>query len=302
MTHLIILLFSIQIIAANYFEELNLAANTSSDLAKVSDTSVRSSFIEADKLYKKRGVDISYAKKAIKIYQSSLGSVSNQNAVRYIQLARMQFYVGQFMQQETAGSSRLTYFQSSYENASKAAKLFNQDFREFPSLEHTQAIIYADAIYVYTMGLSQWAKLKGTFVILKKWPEIRDINQSLIDNAYGHIDYHGPYRVIGLAHNEMPPIAGGNPQIARKYLKIAFENTLIDRGFSAHMYNNIAYASRFLKDGKREEACEIVNKSRLMFKRDFEKVSPDRVPESLAEKKTILDIWLKNKCFQFEGP
>ena len=62
MTHILILLFSIQIIAANYFEELHLAGNTSSDLAEVSDTSVRSSFIEADKLYKKRGVDISYAK------------------------------------------------------------------------------------------------------------------------------------------------------------------------------------------------------------------------------------------------
>ena len=129
MTHILILLFSIQIIAANYFEELHLAANTSSDLAEVSDTSVRSSFIEADKLYKKRGVDISYIK-AIKMYQSTLGSVSNQN-VEVRAARRMQFYVGQFMQEETAGSNRLTYFKSSYETPAKAAKLFNQDFREF---------------------------------------------------------------------------------------------------------------------------------------------------------------------------
>ena len=298
-SHLVILLLTIQVVIGNHFEELHLSNSTDQSLPATSNLTNEDAFAEADKLYETRGSDISNANKAVEIYKSQLDSVNKQNALRYIQLARMEFYIGQFMETDSK-TERLAYFKSSYRNARKAGKVFHQDFLEFPGLENTEALIYTEAIYVYTLGLSQWAKRKGTFVILNRWPEIRDINQLLIDNEFGHIDYFGPYRVIGLAHNEMPAFAGGQVKIARKYLKIAFENTRIDKGCSAHMYNNIAYATRLLKDDKREQACKILIKSRFLFTKDFENISPERVPESLAEKKTVLEIWRKNKCFQLE--
>ena len=300
MLHFVIFLFSIQFATANHFEELNVSNGIDKNLAVTSQVTSKTDFAEADKLYEKRGVDISNAKKAIEIYKSKLESANQQNASRYIQLARMEFYIGQFMETDSK-TERLAYFQSSYRNARKAGKVFHQDFLAFPDLEKTEAQIYTEAIYVYTLGLSQWAKRKGAFVILNRWPEIRDINQLLIDNEFGQIDYFGPYRVIGLAHNEMPAFAGGQAKIARKYLKIAFENTRIDKGCSAHMYNNIGYAMRLLKDDKDEQACKILINARFLFTKDFENISPERVPESLTEKKTILQIWRKNKCYKFEN-
>ena len=301
MLNFLICLLSIQFAFATPFEDFNVSNIIDKTIAVTSNIASKVDIVKADKLYKNRGKDISNAKRAIEIYKNKLGSVSKQNALKYIQLARMEFYIGQFMETDSK-TERLAYFKSSYRNARKAGKVFHQDFLEFPGLENTEAQIYTEAIYVYTLGLSQWAKRKGTFVILNRWPEIRDINQLLIDNEFGHIDYFGPYRVIGLAHNEMPAFAGGQVKIARKYLKIAFENTRIDKGCSAHMYNNIAYATRLLKDDKDEQACKILINSRFLFTKDFENISPERIPESLTEKKTILEIWRKNKCFQFEGP
>lgn len=300
MPYFIAFLLCFQVVIAKPFDQIHLDGIL--DSSGGNGSSLSDAFTRADKLYKDRGIDMGKAREAINLYYENLGTPGRDNALRYIQLARMEFYTAQFMEKdESLLGEQVQLFQSSFENAGKAGRLFHQQFREFPQdLGHTEALVYAQAIYVYTLGLSQWAKLKGTFVILRKWPEIRDINQTLIDNAFGHLDYYGPYRVIGLAHNEMPPIAGGNPQIARQYLKMAFDNTLIDRGISAHVYNNIAYATRFLKDGKREQGCEIVNKSRLMFRRDFQRVAPDRVPESLAEKKQLMEIWLKNTCYDFE--
>ena len=97
MLHLIILLFSIQFATANHFEELNVSNGIDKNLAVTSQVTSKTDFAEADKLYEKRGVDISNAKKAIEIYKSKLESANEHNASRYIQLARMEFYIGQFM-------------------------------------------------------------------------------------------------------------------------------------------------------------------------------------------------------------
>lgn len=257
-------------------------------------------FSMADRLYNQRSTDGTKVFEAIKLYRSQLKAPAIANMHHYIQLARMEFYAGHFVEGLTTSKS-LEYFQSSLRNALDAARILHDDLGSFPELNQVQGLRYAQAIYVYSMSLSQWARLKGTLTILNRWPEIRDINQSLIDHAFGHIDYYGPYRIIGLAHNEMPPIAGGNPEIAREYLSKAFEGTLTEDGFSSHVYNNIALATRLLKDDQKERACYIVNKSRFMFERDYQRVAPDRVPESLAEKKILMKMWLKNRCHDFEN-
>ena len=125
------MLFSIQFATANHFEELNVSNGIDKNLAVTSQvTFSKVDFAEADKLYEKRGVDISNAKKAIEIYKSKLESANQQNASRYIQLARMEFYIGQFMETDSK-TERLAYFQSSYRNARKAGKVFHQIFLHF---------------------------------------------------------------------------------------------------------------------------------------------------------------------------
>lgn len=298
MYYFLIFQLLLQVIHPSHFESIELDKPYKSLL--INNENTLDSFSEGDRLYDQRGDDGGNVIKAIKLYYRHLNSPTAQNLHRYVQLARMEFYAGHFLEGQDSDRS-LEYFQSSLQNAAKAAKFLNDDLNFFPELDGAKGLIYAQAIYVYSMSLSQWARLKGTFVILRKWPEIREINQSLIDNAFGHIDYYGPYRIIGLAHHEMPPIAGGNPAIARDYLKKAFEGTLTEMGFSSHVFNNIAYATRLLKDGNREQACIIINKARFMWERDYQRIAPDRVPESLSEKKILMKMWLKDRCHEFEN-
>jgi tetratricopeptide (TPR) repeat protein len=65
---------------------------------------------------------------------------------------------------------------------------------------------------------------------------------------------HGPARVLGLMHTQMPGIVGGDKVLAEKLLKSAYEGS---PSMSANQY---AYANILSVNGKRDEAKRVLNR------------------------------------------
>lgn len=102
------------------------------------------------------------------------------------------------------------------------------------------------------------------------------------------IHFHGPLRVLGMMHTQMPAIAGGDKTLAQKLLKEAYEKSPL---FSM---NHLAYARILDVNGKTDPAIQVLQKMLAISDSEFDPYLQQPflslLPEIQKDKKAAEDL------------
>lgn len=146
----------------------------------------------------------------------------------------------------------------------------------------------AFAIYFKAVNLGQWGQANGVTTSLKRWPELRSLNENVIKLGKRDIAEYGPNRVLGRAYYKIPGIFGGDNKKAKKYLGEAVNKTLATgRNISRNGYNNLYYAEVLKAVGERDAAKALLKE---FLRTSAEEAEAHMVPEYRAAQKLAAEL------------
>jgi hypothetical protein len=176
---------------------------------------------------------------------------------------------------------------------SKASQLTQAEITNIlNSLDATQELVLAQAIYNKAINLAQWGNLAGIASTLGRLPEVFGLLQRVMMMGYESIYEYGPDRTIGRIHTELPLEAGGKIELAEEHLMKAYRSTLVEgKRYSKNGYNNLFLAEALHKLGEETKAVRVLE---FFINADITTLKEGNEPEhraSLKEATRLYNLW-----------
>lgn len=162
-------------------------------------------------------------------------------------------------------------------------KEFTQNFKESADLPYWRACMVSFDVF---------QKDRGSAIPVHTFRALGEIQSDLrlAIQRDSSIHFHGPLRVLGMMHTQMPAIAGGDKTLAQKLLKDAYQKA---PNFSL---NHLAFARILDVNGNTAEAVNVLKKMLAQSEASLDPYSTDPLltlfPEVKKDKQaaqTLLD-------------
>lgn len=259
---------------------------------------------DAAKAYSLRGYDaagMAQAQKAASLYSELVTETSDQDKKNeYLVLqSEAMYFVGSAYNESTENEKKLDSHLKAADVADNVLKamgvtdatvlLDDAKMNDLKAkLNPKQQDIFAEALYYKGINLGQWGSAKGGLDSLSGWKkQLRPYMEVLEKMGKASIHNYGPYRTLGRGYYKVPSILGGDLKKSESYLDEAVKSSLVKKAdgstsvLSVNGYNNLYYAETLYKNGKKEEAKNILKE---FVQTDLSLLANESIPENAKAK------------------
>jgi hypothetical protein len=212
-------------------------------------------FADCDSLFAQRGEGLDNTRAAFDCYKANENTTGTlvERARRLNRMAYLKFFSAEYFL-----SNKAPVIEDAMELADEAVKVFGKkyDLVAYRALLEEEKTELAWALYHYGLFVARYVDIRGIAEALRRMDDIKRSMNTILRIQQQAVAFHGAHRTLGILHTKVPGIAGGDIDLAKRYLPLAVSETIHGGGLSAYPLNNLMYADLLIKLGQDRKACE----------------------------------------------